>query len=252
MGTVQHSPSTRTDRDFIRSSVLRAVIITGVAVILTIFATIWNTAELPDDVRMRAFFVACILPIAVAAPTLGYIARQDLRNYRLMREVTRLALTDELTGLANRRAFMGKAEARLMAQNGCHGQTAAMIIDIDYFKRVNDEYGHDTGDIVLKCVAGQISRALPDASLVARFGGEEFVALVDFDQPTDLHQKVEYLRRAVATAPCWASGQRVLVTISIGVSITKAEDTVSAVLSRADTALYTAKNSGRNQFAIAA
>ena len=160
-----------------------------------------------------------------------------------------LAVTDELTGLYNRRYFerhlsilLGKAQEQAR-------DMALMLIDMDYFKSVNDTHGHDTGDAVLREFADRLRRNIRGVDLACRFGGEEFVVLMpdtDFRQAQGVAERV---RTAIAERGFDVGNGRLLpVTISVGLALNEqATDTPDVLLKRADVALYRAKRGGRNR-----
>jgi two-component system cell cycle response regulator len=165
-----------------------------------------------------------------------------------------MAITDALTGLYNRR-YLESHLVALADQAAARGQPLAlMILDIDFFKAVNDTYGHDAGDEVLREFAARIRKAVRGIDLACRYGGEEFVVVMP---ETDLRVAglvAERLRRAVAGAP-FAIGrgaQRIDVTLSIGIAALAASEAPAAALKRADQALYRAKLDGRNRVVAAA
>jgi two-component system cell cycle response regulator len=160
-----------------------------------------------------------------------------------------LAVTDELTGLYNRRYFerhlsilLGKAQEQAR-------DMALMLIDMDYFKSVNDTHGHDTGDAVLREFADRLRRNIRGVDLACRFGGEEFVVLMpdtDFRQAQGVAERV---RTAIAERGFdVGNGHLLPVTISVGLALNEqATDTPDVLLKRADVALYRAKRGGRNR-----
>src|SRR5579875_3266235 len=160
-----------------------------------------------------------------------------------------LAVTDPLTGLHNRRYMSGQLSA--LVRRAAHGgePVAALLVDIDHFKRINDSFGHDVGDEVLREFAVRLATNVRAIDLPCRAGGEEFVVIMP-DTPLDAAQRVaERLRLHVSGSPFHVSGVEELmqVTISIGVACTLGEgDTPEALLKRADEAVYEAKAKGRN------
>ena len=166
-----------------------------------------------------------------------------------------MAITDALTGLHNRR-YMESHLATLAEQASSRGKPLAlMILDIDYFKAINDSYGHDAGDDVLREFAVRIRKSIRGIDLACRYGGEEFVIVMP---ETDLHvagMVAERLRRSIAGEPFAVNKatKRIEVTISIGLStLERKGEAVADVLKRADTALYRAKHDGRNRVVSAA
>jgi two-component system cell cycle response regulator len=160
-----------------------------------------------------------------------------------------MALTDPLTGLYNRR-YMEVHLLKLIQKNAeSKKHLCVLLLDIDHFKKINDTYGHGVGDEVLKTIAFRLKDNLRSFDLVARLGGEEFVAILP-DTNEDMAQFIsERLRRSIAERPvkCSAPDGEITVTTSIGGAfIEPGEHTVQAVLDRADKALYVAKETGRN------
>ena len=182
--------------------------------------------------------------------------RSQVRRKRLQdrlhenyRRSLSLALTDELTGLYNRRYVVAHLEELLARMGIDGGEMALMMFDVDHFKAVNDQLGHAAGDDALRQMADRALRGVRSIDLVARLGGEEFVVVMP---ETDLHggmMVAERLRQAMAGEPFLfqAIGERRPITISAGVSIAAPGDTVDSLLQRADDALYEAKNGGRNR-----
>lgn len=184
-------------------------------------------------------------------------ARTQIRRKRLqdrLRENQRrslsLALTDELTGLFNRRYLFAHLD-ELLARRAQGGQDiAVLMLDIDHFKTVNDQHGHLAGDDVLHELSDRMLRQVRSVDLVARFGGEEFVVVMPETNLTGAVVVAERLRAAVIAEPFAipTTGQRVAVTISIGVAAAADGDgAVDSLLKRADDALYKAKHRGRNR-----
>jgi two-component system, cell cycle response regulator len=161
-----------------------------------------------------------------------------------------MAITDALTGLYNRR-YMEMHLATLVEQAASRGKPiAVLIVDIDHFKAVNDGYGHDAGDEVLREFALRIRKAMRNIDLASRYGGEEFVLVMPETDVTVATMVAERLRRRIATEPFTIEqGARQLnVTISIGLAaLADGSDNAAAILKRADTALYRAKRDGRNR-----
>jgi two-component system cell cycle response regulator len=161
-----------------------------------------------------------------------------------------MAITDQLTGLFNRR-YMSRHLSTLIGNTAKTGKPVSfLIMDIDYFKQVNDTYGHDIGDEVLREFAQRISANVRGIDLACRYGGEEFVVVMPDTDMNFAYMVAERLRQAVADAPfhIGADPGQLPVTISIGVTCSEgAEDTADSLLKRADKALYRAKRDGRNR-----
>ncbi len=161
-----------------------------------------------------------------------------------------MAITDALTGLHNRR-YMETHLATLVEQAASRGkQISVLILDIDFFKSVNDTYGHDAGDDVLREFAVRLRKSIRNIDLACRFGGEEFVVVMPETDMGVATTVAERLRRRIATEPFPIQQEMRLldVTISIGIAgLHGADDNAAAMLKRADQALYRAKRDGRNR-----
>lgn len=159
------------------------------------------------------------------------------------RRLNLLSRTDALTGLANRRSFFESASLHMARHDA-----ALLMIDIDHFKHVNDVHGHDAGDAALRAVADALHRGLREGDLLARWGGEEFIALVDAGEALAC---AERLRHAVAAGVVGVGGTQLRLTVSIGLSHAVAGTALAAAMSSADRALYHAKQSGRDRVVVA-
>ncbi|MBX3729883.1 MAG: diguanylate cyclase [Candidatus Sumerlaeia bacterium] len=167
---------------------------------------------------------------------------------QLESELQRLATTDPLTGVNNRRHFLGFAQKELARVRRHGSPTSLLMLDIDHFKRVNDTYGHSVGDLALKLVAQVLTEALREGDIFGRLGGEEFAVLLPATPLPGAVGVAERLRRMLATRTFMADGEALSITVSIGATAFHPGDThVDAILERADTALYRAKNNGRNR-----
>jgi diguanylate cyclase (GGDEF)-like protein len=163
------------------------------------------------------------------------------------------ASTDDLTGLANRRALIRRLdETRMMAEQ--HGLPFALaLFDIDHFKRINDDHGHAAGDDVLRRLAGEASQLVRQGDLVARFGGEEFAVLMPgADAKAAMHLGERMRATIAALHPTLPDGTVIEVTVSVGVAQFQPGMSVDALIGRADAALYEAKRGGRNSLRPAA
>jgi diguanylate cyclase (GGDEF)-like protein len=173
---------------------------------------------------------------------------------RLEAELREMATTDMLTGLPNRRHFLARLEeehARLRRRDVTHA--AVLMLDLDHFKRINDTFGHPTGDAVLEHVASLISGEVRSIDTASRLGGEEFAVILAGATDAAALEFAERLRRTVASVPTEHDGHAVAVTVSIGIAAMTARDTAAdAALARADTALYRAKQAGRNRVEVVA
>lgn len=165
-------------------------------------------------------------------------AEQDLRV---------LATTDPLTHLLNRRSLMEVAEYELVQRKRNHAPLAFVLADIDHFKGINDAYGHAAGDAVLTAVSQLLRQALREQDSVARWGGEEFLILMPNATLEMASTVAERLRQQIAAVEVPFEGQQIKVSMTFGVSCHHDDESIEAPVSRADTALYKGKLSGRNQ-----
>jgi two-component system cell cycle response regulator len=163
-----------------------------------------------------------------------------------------LAVTDSLTGLYNRRYMSNHLDALLQRAKLDYKPVSVLIMDIDFFKNVNDTYGHDVGDDVIKGFASRIGMSVRGVDLACRYGGEEFVVVMPDTDLAVASTVSERLRRQVADQPFEdAKGQQSLdITCSIGVTVSREQEDSNSLLKRADEALYTAKRDGRNRVVV--
>jgi diguanylate cyclase (GGDEF)-like protein len=174
---------------------------------------------------------------------------QDISLRKAMeQELQRLATTDSLTGLPNRRHFMEQLEYELARIKRFGKPASLLMLDLDHFKRVNDTYGHAAGDAVLRHFAELAQTSLREIDLIGRLGGEEFGVLLPGTTQPGAIELAERLREAVAAAPVMAGEHQIPVTVSIGIAEFDPTDPhPDDILARADVALYKAKESGRNR-----
>jgi diguanylate cyclase len=157
------------------------------------------------------------------------------------------ARTDVLTGLANRRAFDEQSVRCLSEFKESEAPFALMIVDIDRFKQVNDEYGHTFGDEVLRSVATLLNNNLRGRDIVTRYGGEEFAVLLPASNIGDARRAAEMMREAIQNTRFAMADSNVRVTVSVGVAEVLPYEDVKAIVKRADQAMYAAKRGGRNR-----
>jgi two-component system cell cycle response regulator len=169
------------------------------------------------------------------------------RNVQLSLE---MAITDQLTGLHNRRYMASHLDNLMVQAVRADKPLAFVIMDIDYFKSVNDNHGHDVGDEVLREFAKRIGANIRGIDLACRYGGEEFVVVMPETDAAFAYSVAERLRKSIETTPIDISRApgKLGITISIGIASSEGTgDTADNLLRRADQALYSAKRSGRNR-----
>jgi diguanylate cyclase (GGDEF)-like protein len=163
-------------------------------------------------------------------------------------ELVRLAATDALTGVPNRRYFLETANLEVERVRRFGTAASVVMIDLDHFKAVNDTYGHPVGDEALRCITQVCKKLLRQIDVIARIGGEEFAIMLPGTNETGAIAIAEKLRNAVCQTPVKSNLDQFNITASFGVAGVRAGDrAVDECLSRADTALYAAKQAGRNR-----
>ena len=179
----------------------------------------------------------------------GLVVRQLAR----MRRLRELAATDPLTGVANRRSIHRFGEEAIAAARAAHEGLCVLVLDIDHFKRVNDRYGHLTGDRALARVATACTTALRQFDQLGRTGGEEFLVVLPRTRMVQARQVAERVRAAVEVLEFAEIDPDLRLSISIGIAELREDDSdLEALCERADAALYSAKDGGRNRLEAAA
>jgi len=195
--------------------------------------------------RLQATVLALTVLLAAVLATLAW------RQRRSNKAMLALAMTDELTGLPNRRHVLGRLDAALNVRAPMRPSHCALLIaDIDHFKPINDEYGHLIGDDVLRAVAVELREVAREPISLGRLGGEEFVFVLPDATEVAATRLAERVLAQIRTLDVgrWLPGGR--VTVSVGITLSVPGDTVSHLLRRADAALYAAKTAGRDRFTV--
>lgn len=190
--------------------------------------------------------------VGILFSTLGFVLMHKERAEAMYR---RLALQDELTGIANRRAVMDALQQALAQASRAHQPVTVLMVDIDFFKRVNDVHGHPIGDLVLREVAQRMRRHVRAQDIVGRYGGEEFLAVLPNTEVAGALVLAENVRRNFELQPIFCQGREIAITVSIGVHgrVPHADpEAAYAMVDAADRALYAAKRNGRNQARVEA
>jgi two-component system cell cycle response regulator len=186
--------------------------------------------------------------------TIFRFGMQDEVERAASKRIYEMSVRDGLTGVYNRRYFDDRLASEFAYAMRHHTPLCVILGDIDHFKQINDTYGHQTGDMVLRRVAGELQASVRTEDLVARFGGEEFVVMTRGIDAEGGRAFAERIRAVIHRAVINADSTRVLVTMSLGVAHTQnAPDTTVAemLVEAADVALYAAKRGGRNRVEVA-
>jgi diguanylate cyclase (GGDEF)-like protein len=190
------------------------------------------------------------IPAVVRMRVRNHLALRRVTNelHRLNAELLRLARTDALTGVSNRRHFFEQIGEEMSRMRRYRHQAAVFMLDLDHFKRLNDGYGHDVGDRALVETAAAVRGTLRVHDLFGRLGGEEFAGFLPETELSHAVTVCERLRELIAAIRLPTAGETAQVTASIGVAAIDAQnETVEIALRRADQAMYAAKQSGRNR-----
>lgn len=230
-------------------SALRFVAV-GAMLAVLLPSTLWLIFH-PGKLQLAMALGSCIFMLGALRSTkvLSSALHRSLQLTHELRQAheiaERLARTDALTGVSNRRAFFerGQQIARYCERN-TH-PLSALLVDIDHFKDINDQYGHSAGDSALQQVGTILQQSFRKSDVCGRLGGEEFAILLPDTPLAEAHEVAEKLRHTVAAMPIVLSDQRATLNVSIGVA-TGSYD-IEALLQHADAAMYRAKRAGRNR-----
>lgn len=178
-----------------------------------------------------------------------FAAHLTLRSYQ--GQLEQMATTDRLTGAANRHVFETLFDHAAKVSQRTYRPFSVVNLDIDFFKKVNDTYGHPGGDVTLKAVADIIKAHVRNADVVCRWGGEEFMLLLEDCPDQEAVERAHRIRMAVKNHEITFGRDRIRITLSCGVAQYRAGESLESLTGRADTALYEAKNDGRDQVRLA-
>jgi len=232
-----------------RWPLLALVVVDAVSVMLSI-ALIIPLESLGENPGRGSFWPTYIVTTLFVVGSAVFL--MSMIKERAVAEQRSLAQTDNLTGLANRGALMATGAAIVRRTLIDRAPVAAVLFDLDSFKRVNDTYGHRTGDVVLQRFAAAAVAGLRPNDMIGRIGGEEFLAVIPAASMESVIAIADRVRRNFAEAAKMIDGKAIGATVSAGVAIAEpgaADETLENLLDRADRALYAAKAAGRNRVA---
>jgi diguanylate cyclase (GGDEF)-like protein len=210
----------------------------AVRLVITAFRPPSPDIMTPDPFQAAFMLMNCIIAAAVGMSLiwLALCAQREM--------LQTLAITDGLTGLLNRRAFEEALQRELAWAQRQHTATGILLIDLDFFKSINDTQGHAAGDEVIRRVSAVLQIGLRSSDAIARFGGEEFVMMLRDATLLQAQMIAERVRQRVETLDNLPGSVR--ITVSIGAAVSVGDDTIESLLKKADDALYRSKRSGRN------
>lgn len=194
--------------------------------------------------RSKRFVEAELITLELLLRALVYPLRNAIRYQAVMRH----SLLDPLTLLGNRSALDSTLRRELQMAERHHHELSLLMIDVDFFKKINDEYGHHRGDLVLREVAKGIQSACRGSDITFRYGGEEFVVVLGKTDAKGAKIIAERIRQQIANTHIEYNGKDIGVTVSVGIATRQSggQEHINDLFDRADKALYIAKNSGRN------
>lgn len=169
-----------------------------------------------------------------------------IRLAEKVEELEKIALLDPVTRIGNRRYGDLSLAAKLNELERYDWPFGVLFMDIDYFKKINDLYGHDVGDRILRIVATTVINGTRSSDIISRWGGEEFVALIPYINAEELKNVAEKIRLLVEKSSISLDGKNIEVTVSIGATLARKDDTAESVIKRADGLMYESKRHGRN------
>jgi diguanylate cyclase (GGDEF)-like protein len=229
---------------------------TVTASVITMALPITVTFAVEDDVLHRTLAFAAVLYLAATFRSIKTLTYFFARTHRLAHELERerdraekLARTDELTGLNNRRAFYELCQAAIGQAKRYSHPASLLLADVDHFKAVNDAFGHAAGDEVLRVIAQLIREHHRSTDISGRLGGEEFAVLLTETPLSEALVMAERLRSEVDAHALHRDGATIRITLSVGVTALEDGQTLDQLIANSDVALYEAKRGGRNRVA---
>lgn len=228
---------------------LFALCITSLAILISEAAvtTIYLVFGAEAFTTATVVYVAGIIPLVVALPTAYLMGTMGHKLSKVQTTLRRLAETDELTGLTNRRSFFAQASDQLDEAAASESPISLLVIDADYFKQLNDTYGHATGDAALKFISEKLEASIRRSDLACRLGGEEFAILLPGVYEDQALPMAERILSRISAQPMVHDSKIIEMSVSCGIADTSVSYDMTALFKAADDALYAAKDAGRNR-----
>lgn len=234
-------------------SVRQAGMLAGVALIALCTVMAWKSQTDPlryppwvEAVHL-AFGVIVLTGVSALSVRMGFLRQQKQDLEASLEQIRQLATRDELTGLVNRRHMGTLLHAEQARQQRTGKAMTLVLIDLDHFKRVNDEHGHQVGDTVLRTFARTVVPQLRGSDVLARWGGEEFLLMLPESGPNEAAQCVQRMRSGLERVSFEEIATDLRLTFSAGMAVCAPGESIEAVIELADQALYRAKQAGRNR-----
>lgn len=221
--------------------------LTAISVALSVILSNLLMETFSAGLNVPGLMVAIVLPLALGGPmtAMFMLKHEQLRHANT--QLKRLATVDALTGILNRGAFAAGVEKQLQSRNG---KGALLVIDADYFKAINDRYGHDRGDEALRLIADAISANVGPSDIVGRLGGEEFGVYMPNADIEAAGHSAEHICRQINAITFAPDGHTQTLSVSIGGAAHAGPMAFRALYRLADDRLYLAKQAGRNQITL--
>jgi diguanylate cyclase (GGDEF)-like protein len=224
-------------------------LITLLSILLSVLLTVVAVLNLEGIDMVTSLLIAITVPGVVAPLVSWTLVGLFIKLENMERQMRDLATYDSLTRLLTRQAFFHDAQNYLNLTERNKGSFAAMMLDIDHFKVINDTYGHHIGEKILKVFGSFLKKHLRKSDIIGRIGGEEFAVILPHTPPEDALKLAQTIRANLEKLTIMEKKKRIPLTVSIGVT-SHPEDTppdINRILKKADTALYQAKHTGRNR-----
>lgn len=255
--TAEHPLRERVTRQLMRLGLGKSVLLITVLSVLgswlvMVVSHVLSILVLGYGLSNTSFIIGTLTP-ALVAPGVSFYFMYILQELEKARhQANTLATTDALTGIYNRRYFMVQAESEFIKSQRYKTHLSVIMLDVDHFKAVNDTYGHDGGDEILKAISRAAAQSVRGPDILARFGGEEFIVLLPQTGGEEAMLVAERIRLGIAAQRVPHGDQTIQITASLGVSSwDKSTANLADLLKHADNALYQCKAQGRNRCIMA-